>query len=119
MKRSLVVVMLFVFSCVQLHAQEWQWSIPVRGIRKNNPRAWLWIPPACKQVKGVVVAQHNMEEIAILEDPVFRENYRHWILQRYGYHHRLIIFSVLMKAQVKYLIPCCCVLQRVPVTGSW
>lgn len=73
MKRSRMIIVLLVFLCAQLHAQEWQWSIPVKGIRKNNTRAWLWIPSACKQVKGIVVAQHNMEEIAILEDPVFRE----------------------------------------------
>ena len=30
------------------------------------------IPPNCKQVRGVVVAQHNMEEISILENPKFR-----------------------------------------------
>ena len=30
------------------------------------------IPPACKQVRGIVVAQHNMEEISILENLKFR-----------------------------------------------
>ncbi|MEI7912510.1 MAG: hypothetical protein WCK77_23020 [Verrucomicrobiota bacterium] len=40
---------------------------------ENGPaRAWLWIPPSCKQVRGVIVAQHNMEEISILENPKFR-----------------------------------------------
>jgi hypothetical protein len=73
MKRSGFIIILLIFSLIELKAQEWQWSIPVTGIRKNNPRAWLWIPPGCKQVKGVVVAQHNMEEVSILEDVVFRE----------------------------------------------
>ncbi|MFX1708924.1 hypothetical protein PV783_33470 [Chitinophaga sp. CC14] len=73
MKRSGLMIICLVFLFTGLKAQEWQWSVPVTGIRKNNPRAWLWIPPGCKQVKGVVVAQHNMEEVSILEDVVFRE----------------------------------------------
>jgi hypothetical protein len=54
---------------------EWQWSIVVRSVRTNatSPaRAWLWIPPKCERVRGVVVAQHNMEEISMLENPKFR-----------------------------------------------
>ncbi|QDA61650.1 hypothetical protein [Hymenobacter jejuensis] len=56
-------------------AQDWQWSVPVTGgTDKAGPaRAFLWIPPACKQVRGIVFAQHNMEEISILESPQFRK----------------------------------------------
>ncbi|WP_460555281.1 hypothetical protein [Hymenobacter daeguensis] len=56
------------------YAQEWQWSVPVvGGTDKAGPaRAFLWIPPTCQRVRGVVFAQHNMEEISILEDPLFR-----------------------------------------------
>lgn len=46
---------------------EWQWSTAVRNARTNSfgpPRAFLWIPPNCERVRGVVVAQHNMEEIS-------------------------------------------------------
>jgi hypothetical protein len=55
-------------------AAEWQWSVPVKPEKpeRGPARAWLWIPPACKQVRGIVVAQHNMEEISILENPKFR-----------------------------------------------
>ncbi len=35
-------------------------------------RAFLWIPPNCQKIRGVVLAQHNMEEISILENPKFR-----------------------------------------------
>ena len=53
---------------------DWQWSIAVKGgIDKNGPsRAFLWIPPNCQKLRGVVLAQHNMEEISILENPKFR-----------------------------------------------
>lgn len=57
-------------------AAEWQWSVAVPPLADRNfekPRAFLWIPPACERVRGVVFAQHNMEEQAILESPVFRE----------------------------------------------
>ena len=52
----------------------WQWSVEVKSEKPENgpARAWLWIPPDCKKIRGVVVAQHNMEEIAILENPKFR-----------------------------------------------
>lgn len=56
-------------------AADWQWSVPVKSEKPENgvARAFLWIPPTCKQVRGAVVAQHNMEEISILENPIFRK----------------------------------------------
>lgn len=57
-------------------AAEWQWSVTVDQVVSPEtgkaPRAFLWIPPDCKQVRGVVVGQHNMEEEPILEHPAFR-----------------------------------------------
>jgi hypothetical protein len=55
-------------------AAVWQWSVPVKSEKPENgpARAWLWIPPNCEHIRGVVVAQHNMEEISILENPKFR-----------------------------------------------
>lgn len=56
----------------------WQWSVPVRNysLQPKNPyaQAYLWIPEHCKQIKAVLVAQHNMEEISILEDKDFRRH---------------------------------------------
>jgi hypothetical protein len=56
-------------------AQEWQWSVPVAGgTHSAGPaRAFLWIPPTCRRVRSVVFAQHNMEEISILENARFRQ----------------------------------------------
>ena len=54
---------------------EWQWSVPVpplSGREKETPRAFLWIPPDCQQVRGVVFGHHNMQELAIYESPIFR-----------------------------------------------
>lgn len=56
---------------------QWQWSVPVDSVvsseNQGHPRAFLWIPPQCKQVRAVVVGQHNMEEEPILEHLLFRE----------------------------------------------
>lgn len=52
----------------------WQWSTPVKGGRTNtDARAWLWIPSSCKKIKAVIIAQNNMEELSILENPAFRQ----------------------------------------------
>jgi hypothetical protein len=52
----------------QAGAAVWQWSTPV-----NNGRAFLWIPPDCKQVRAVVVGQNNMIEEGILEHAIMRK----------------------------------------------
>ena len=53
---------------LSLSAVEWQWSVPV-----EKGRAFLWIPQDCKQVRAIVVGQHNMIEQGILEHPEFRK----------------------------------------------
>lgn len=61
----------FLLWSLHLNAQEWQWSVQVKGVN-SHARAFLWIPSDCKQVRGIVIAQHNMEEISILENSIFR-----------------------------------------------
>jgi hypothetical protein len=46
----------------------YQYSAPV-GAR----RAYLWIPPGCRQVRGVMMAMSNLLERAWLEDPIIRD----------------------------------------------
>ncbi len=58
-------------------AQEYQWSVPLKrfisGETNAAPDAFLWIPPNCKQVKAVVLGQHNMCEETIFDHPEFRK----------------------------------------------
>lgn len=75
------VLLLFVSDSIfaQIKADAvWQWSTTVNALTSketnDHPTAFLWIPPNCKQVKGVVIGQHNMLEEGILEHPAFREN---------------------------------------------
>lgn len=49
-------------------AAEWQWSTPL-----GDGRAFLWIPPKCKQVHAVVIGQNNMIEQGILEHAAMRK----------------------------------------------
>ncbi len=55
----------------------WQWSVPLTGIvspeTNDNPRAFLYIPPGCKRVRGVVIGQHNMLEEPVLEHNAVRQ----------------------------------------------
>jgi len=54
----------------------WQYSATIDSVTSgeihDHPRAYLWIPPKCKQVRAVIVAQHNLLEESILLNPKFR-----------------------------------------------
>ena len=65
-------VTICIFFINATHAQEWQWSVSLIG-KRGPARAFLWIPPNCKNVHGIVFAQNNMEEIPILESTAFRK----------------------------------------------
>jgi hypothetical protein len=45
----------------------WQWSVPV-----GEGRAYLWVPETCTRVRAVVLAQHNMIELGILQHATWR-----------------------------------------------
>jgi len=54
----------------------YQWSVPLEGVvsRETNapPEAFLWVPPACKTIRAVVLGQHNLLEEPLFEVPIFR-----------------------------------------------
>lgn len=60
-----------------LSGAEYQWSVEMPDVvsqeTQGHPRAFLWVPPACERVQGVVLAQHNMMEIPVFESPMFRQ----------------------------------------------
>ena len=72
----LLVLAAGVLSPSVIHAGVWQWSAPLSGVTISNegqPRAFLWIPENCRRVRAVVVADQNMEEEQIFQDPEFRK----------------------------------------------
>jgi hypothetical protein len=58
-------------------AAVYQWSTSVENFispeSKQHPRAFLWIPENCRQVRAVVIADQNMEEEQIFQDAEFRK----------------------------------------------
>ena len=80
-KQTKIFFLLLSFVIVQnISAQStdnavWQWSVNVDGHLDHNKdsRAFLWIPPDCERVRGVVIAQNNMEESSILENACLRK----------------------------------------------
>ncbi|HEU5397333.1 MAG TPA: hypothetical protein VFV81_09200, partial [Verrucomicrobiae bacterium] len=65
--KRVVFPVAFLLAVLPVPAAVWQWSVPVKAEKPPNgpARAWLWIPPQCDYVRGVVIAQDNMEEISI------------------------------------------------------
>lgn len=72
----LKVILLYLLISTPVAAQ-FQWSVPLKGVisqeTNENPQAYLWIPDNCKQVRAVVIGQHNMTEETIFEHPKFRK----------------------------------------------
>jgi hypothetical protein len=76
MKVSITVFFLFLFCGSRGNAAVYQWSVPVTSVvsseTNDHPRAFLWIPENCRQVRAVVVGQHNMSEEDLFNRPAFR-----------------------------------------------
>ncbi len=75
--RHIILVLLIFIPCSRVFSAQWQWSVAVKSAKSNetqdHPRAFLWIPNDCRQVKGIVVGMHNMSEEGILEHDYFRK----------------------------------------------
>lgn len=77
MIRKIILLTILLFSLIPTQAADWQWSVSVRGEvsseTNTQPRAFLWIPPHCHQVRAVIVGMHNMIEEGIFEQAEFRK----------------------------------------------
>jgi autotransporter-associated beta strand protein len=56
----------------------YQYSVPVTAIYGTWPadsqrRAYLWVPPGCAKLQGVIVGLHNMLEKPMFDDPAIRQ----------------------------------------------
>jgi hypothetical protein len=77
--KSMKYLMLFLLisATIAMKAAEWQWSTPIQSFvsaeTNDHPRAFLWIPQNCKQVRGVIMGNHNMLEEGVLEHSGFRK----------------------------------------------
>lgn len=70
-------LLIFMGSAMLSAGAVWQWSVEVTSLVTSetnaHPRAFLWIPENCKQVRAVLIGQHNMTEETIFEHPKFRK----------------------------------------------
>ena len=77
-KYFLVVSLSLFMQTTRVAAAPWQWSVEIKELISEetnaHPSAYLWIPENCKQVRAVIVGQHNMTEETIFEHPGFRKN---------------------------------------------
>lgn len=77
-KYFLVVLLSLFMQTTRVAAAPWQWSVEIKELISEetnaHPSAYLWIPENCKQVRAVIVGQHNMTEETIFEHPEFRKN---------------------------------------------
>lgn len=80
--RTCMIVWGFVLCAVvgtfsEVRAAEWQWSVTIPSAvsaeTEAHPQAFLWIPADCRQVRAVVVGQHNMCEETLFENSLFRK----------------------------------------------
>ena len=66
----LIVLLLLILMPYGIKAAEWQWSVPTFG---KNARAYLWIPPHCEHVRGIIIGQQVILEHCFMQDPRIRE----------------------------------------------
>jgi len=74
---SAVLPLCLLAAGLQAHAAVYQWSVTIDDVvsseTKDHPRAFLWVPDHCQTVRAVVIADQNMEEEQIFQDPAFRK----------------------------------------------
>ena len=77
-KYFLVVLLSLFMQTTRVAAAPWQWSVEIKELISEetnaHPSAYLWISENCKQVRAVIIGQHNMTEETIFEHPEFRKN---------------------------------------------
>ncbi|MGB3065557.1 hypothetical protein [Sphingobacterium thalpophilum] len=77
MKNKIYTLLILSLFLQVVKGQEYQWSVPVNGYispeTNANPEAFLWIPPDCQQLRGLIIGQHNMCEEPISEHAAFRQ----------------------------------------------
>ena len=77
-KYFLVVLLSLLMQTTRVGAAPWQWSVEIKELISEetnaHPSAYLWIPENCRQVRAVIIGQHNMTEETIFEHPEFRKN---------------------------------------------
>lgn len=72
-KLCLAIVAALFLPAVAALAAEYQWSMPMPQSPTGERRAYLWIPPDCRHVRGLIIGLQNMLEKPMFEDPTIRQ----------------------------------------------
>ncbi|MGD0518849.1 MAG: hypothetical protein ABSA26_15040, partial [Thermoguttaceae bacterium] len=64
---GLVIALLLALTAAKGSDAVYQYSVPV-----GSRRAYLWIPPRCMRVRGIIISLANLLERNWLEDPIIR-----------------------------------------------
>jgi len=68
--KNIFALLLFVAVCAARGA-DYQFSVPVGG-GHSDARAFLWIPPQCEHVRGILLGQQVILEKRVCDDPLIR-----------------------------------------------
>ncbi|MEO7045766.1 MAG: hypothetical protein ABI091_10710, partial [Ferruginibacter sp.] len=69
-----IFTMIISFAAASASAQKSPYnSVYQYSVMVGSRRAYLWIPPGCKQVHGIIIALSNLLERDWLEDPLIRK----------------------------------------------
>lgn len=71
MNRFIYMLVLLTTSLYSLRASDFQYSVPVSSA--EGRRAYLWIPPSCQRVRGIIFCLNNMLEERFVVDPTIRK----------------------------------------------
>ncbi|HSC39160.1 MAG TPA: hypothetical protein VLD19_14860, partial [Chitinophagaceae bacterium] len=78
MIKYLTVILICIQACTAGHAQAFTALSPLNSVYQysvavGERTAYLWIPPECRHVRGVIMALSNLTERRWLEDPIIRQ----------------------------------------------
>lgn len=72
-----IILTLFTEACFLVSVSQSQYSSPINSVYQysvsvGDRQAYLWLPPDCKHVRGVIISLSNLLERRWLEDPEIR-----------------------------------------------
>lgn len=75
MKKFIVCFLMSFLTLYSVCGADYQWSVlaPKMLEEKGHPMAYMWIPPRCQQVRGIVLSQDKVTGCTIFNSPIFRQ----------------------------------------------
>lgn len=70
--RHIFLTVLICLFALQVMGAEYQWSVPIEG-KDPHARAFLWIPPNCTKLRGVIFASQVILEKSFCDNALIRE----------------------------------------------